>query len=149
MAQDKWDHVLAAKIGNPVPGKHTLDANNDIFKVGKDGIEQQCSIGINVLVQFGFSLGIDDAEVHFPCMQIDTAIKFVTLIVKSHDLPPFFAQWVNGSRINNLHLTLPNLRRQSGPIFFGREWAHRVARRRPENIGPVISTYYLGYLLRP
>ena len=40
-------------------------------------------------MQPGLSLGIDDAEVHFPCMQVDAAIKFVTLIVKSHGLPFF------------------------------------------------------------
>ena len=74
-----------------------------IFKAGEDGIEQQRRIGIEVLVQFGLSLGIDDADVHFPCMQIDAAIKFVTLIVKSHGLPPLIVQCVNGSRINNLH----------------------------------------------
>jgi hypothetical protein len=54
-------------------------------------------------VQFGFSLGIDDADVHFPCMQIDAAIKFVTLIVKSHGLPPYFGTWVNDRGINSLH----------------------------------------------
>jgi hypothetical protein len=68
-----------------------------------NGIEQQCRIGIQVLVQFGLSLGIDDADVHFPCMQIDAAIKFMTLIVKSYGLPPFFVQWVNGRHISSLH----------------------------------------------
>jgi hypothetical protein len=90
VAQDKWDHVLTAKIGDPVPGKHAFDADNDIFKVWEDGIKQQRGISIEVFVQLGLSLGIDDAEVHFPCMQVDAAIKFVTLIVKSHGLPPFF-----------------------------------------------------------
>jgi hypothetical protein len=90
VAQNERDFVHAAKIGNPVPGKHAFNADDDIFKVWEDGIEQQRRIGIKVLVQFGLSLSIDDADVHFPCMQIDAAIKFVTLVVKSHGLPPFF-----------------------------------------------------------
>jgi hypothetical protein len=69
----------------------------------EDGIKHHCRVGIKVAVQFGLSLGIDDADVHFPCIQIDAAIKFVTLIVESHGLPPFFVQWVNGCRINSLH----------------------------------------------
>ena len=54
-------------------------------------------------MQFGLSLGIDDANVHFPCMQIDAAIEFVLLIVESHVLPPYFVTWVNDWGINSLH----------------------------------------------
>jgi hypothetical protein len=57
---------------------------------------------LQVPEQFGVSRGIEDANVDFPCIQVDAAIKFVTLIVKSHVLPPFFVQWVNDWRINRL-----------------------------------------------
>jgi len=77
MSQNERDFLLVAKIGNPVPGKHAFDANDDIVKVWEDGIEQQRRIGIEVLVQFDLTLGINDTEVHFPCMQIDAAISFV------------------------------------------------------------------------
>jgi len=100
VSQNERDFMLAAKIGNPVPGKHAFNANDDIFKVWEDGIEQQRWVGIKVLVQFGFSLGIDDADIHFPCMQIDAAIEFVSLIVESHGLPPFsFSKLLVGESI--------------------------------------------------
>jgi len=90
MAQDEWDFVLGAKIGNPIPGEHAFDADNDIFKEWEDDIEKRFGIGLKVLMYSGFSLLIDDANVHFSCMQIDAAIKFVLLIVKSHDLASLF-----------------------------------------------------------
>lgn len=56
----------------------------------EDDIEQRFGIGLKVLVHPGFALLIDDANVHFSCMQIDAAIKFVLLIVKSNDFASFF-----------------------------------------------------------
>ena len=49
----------------------------------------QFGIGIDVLVHPGFPPLVNDANVHFSCMKIDTTIEFVLLIVKSHGLPPF------------------------------------------------------------
>jgi hypothetical protein len=46
-------------------------------------------VRFDVLVNLGFSLVIDDAYIHFPCMQIDAAIVFVLLIVESHGLASF------------------------------------------------------------
>jgi hypothetical protein len=88
VAQDKGDLVFGAKIGYPVPGEHALDTDHHIFEKREDDIKQQRGIGIDIFVHFGFTLLVDDAHVHFPCMQIDAAIEFVLLIVKSHGLPP-------------------------------------------------------------
>jgi hypothetical protein len=38
----------------------------------------------------------NDVHVYFPCVQIDAAIRFVLLVVKSHGCLPFFDQWANG-----------------------------------------------------
>jgi hypothetical protein len=92
VAQDKGDLMFGAKISDPVPGEHALGANSQIFKKGKDYIEQQFRIGLDIFVDPGFALLVDDAHVHFPCMQIDAAIEFVSLIVKSHGLPPSFVK---------------------------------------------------------
>ena len=90
VAQNEWDLVLRAKIADPVPGKHTLNTDHHIFEKWEDDIEQQFGIGIKILVHLGFTLRIENANVHFPCMQINAAIEFVLLIVKSHDLASLF-----------------------------------------------------------
>ena len=92
VAKDKRDFMFGAKIRYPIPGKHAFDTNNDVLKKGKDDIEQQSGIGLNVLVGSGFPFLVNDAHVHFPCMQIDATIEFVLLIVKSHGLPPSFVK---------------------------------------------------------
>ena len=95
----------------------TFNDDDDVFMVWGNDIKQQRRGGIKVLVQFGFSRGIDNANIHFPCMQIDAAIKFVTLIVKSVGLPPFFVQWL--MYVVLIGYTLPDLRRQPGRLFPG------------------------------
>jgi hypothetical protein len=82
--------VFGAKVGDPIPGEHAFDADHDIFKEWENGIEQRFGIGFKVLMHSGFALLVDDANVHFSCMQIDATIKFVLLIVKSHDSASLF-----------------------------------------------------------
>jgi hypothetical protein len=131
--QNEWDFVLVAKIGNPVPGKHAFNADDDIFKVWEDGIKQQRRVGIKVLVQFGLSLGIDDADIHFSCMQIDAAVKFVTLIVKSHNLPPFS---FSGLMVGVSIAYTVEFKEATRSDIFRLRMGLQFARRRPENIGP-------------
>jgi hypothetical protein len=95
VAQDERNLVFAAEIGDPIPGKHAFYADNQILKVGEYDIEKQLGIGVDILVHPGFTTFIKNANVHFSCMKIDTTIEFVLLIVKSHDLPPFFVKCVN------------------------------------------------------
>ena len=45
-------------------------------------------------MQDDLSFLIEDAKVHRPCVQINAAIKFVLIGVKSHTRPPLEKFWV-------------------------------------------------------
>jgi hypothetical protein len=81
--------VFGAEVGNPVPAKDAFDTDNDIIDVGKHQFEEQFRIGFYVLVDLGFAFLVDDTDIHFSSVQIDTAIVLVLLFVKSHGLASF------------------------------------------------------------
>ena len=93
MAKNKGDFFLNAKIRNPVPGKHAFYCYNNILPEGFYDSEKDISSSFNVLVQSDLPCFIEDAEIHFPCVKIDSTIKFVLFGVKSHGLPPFDGLW--------------------------------------------------------
>jgi len=72
-----------------VPTKDTFNPDNDVFQKGKHQFKKQLRIGFNVLMHFGFTFLIDDADLHFSCVQIDPAVIFVLLVVESHNLASF------------------------------------------------------------
>jgi len=72
--------VFGAETGDPVPERHAFDADHYIFKEWKNDIKQCFRIGLEVLMHPGITLLIEDAHIHFSCMRVDAAIKFVLLI---------------------------------------------------------------------
>jgi len=92
MAQDEWDSMLGAEISEPIPCEHTFYSDNNVFSKRFDQLEKDFPIGFNVLVQPDLSSLIHDAKIHFPCMKVDSAIKFMLFVVKFHLAPPFL--WI-------------------------------------------------------
>jgi hypothetical protein len=90
MSQDERDIFLLAQIGDPVPGKHTFHSDDNILSERFDDVEEDPTIGINVSVQPDLPGFIQDTEIHFFCMKVDSAIKFVLFGVKSHLVSSFF-----------------------------------------------------------
>jgi len=81
--------VIGAKIGQPVPAEDTFNADNHIFDEGKDQFEKQFRVGFDILMDNDFSLMIQDADIHFSGMKIDTAVILMRLIVKFHGVASF------------------------------------------------------------
>jgi hypothetical protein len=84
MAQDEGDVLFDAEIGNPVPGEHALDSDDDVLSERFNGLEEDMPIGFDVAVEHYFSGTVKDAEVHFFGMKVDSAIILVLFGVKSH-----------------------------------------------------------------
>jgi hypothetical protein len=83
------DLVFGAKIGEPIPAKDAFDADGDIVQIRKDQFKELLRISFDVLMHFRFSGLIQNADIHFSSVQIDTAIVRVLLFVKSHGLASF------------------------------------------------------------
>jgi len=64
-------------------------SDNHVINIWKNQIKEQLRVCFDILVNMGFTFLIDDTDIHFSCVQIDTAIIFVLLIVKSHNLASF------------------------------------------------------------
>jgi hypothetical protein len=88
-----------------VPTEDAFDPDDNVFQVRKYQLKKQFRIGFNVFVDFGFATLVDDTDVHFSCMQVDTAVIFMLPCVEPHLEPPLvignivFAEtypWVNG-----------------------------------------------------
>lgn len=81
--------MVGAKIGQPVPAEDTFDADNNIFDEGKDPFEKQFRVGFDIRMDNDFSPMIQDADIHFSGMKIDTAVILMQLIVKFHGMASF------------------------------------------------------------
>jgi len=53
-------------------------------------------------VKHNFSCVVEDTDIHFFGMKVDSAIKFVLFGVKSHGLPPLFLLMVY--RLNHINI---------------------------------------------
>jgi len=89
MSEDKGYFVFGTKVCNPVPTKDALNTDNDVIDIWKNHFKEQLRIRFDIFMNMGFAFLIEDADVHFSGVQIDTAIVLVLLIVKSHDLASF------------------------------------------------------------
>jgi len=89
MSEDKGYFVFGTKVCNPVPTKDALNADNDVIDIWKNHFKEQLRIGFDVFVNMSFTLFVEDANIHFSGVQIDTAIVLVLFIVKFHDLASF------------------------------------------------------------
>jgi hypothetical protein len=85
MAQDKGDVFILTQISQPVPGEHAFGTNNNIFPVWPDGPEKCFRICPDVSVQDSLSILVEDAEIHFVGVQVDSAVKLMLSGVKSHE----------------------------------------------------------------
>ena len=103
MAQDEGDAMLCAEISDPVPGEHTFHGDDNVLSERLDELEEDFSIGFNVSVQPDLPGFIQDAEIHFFCMKVDSTIKFVLFGVKSHlDSSFFIGLWFFGETHNTI-----------------------------------------------
>ena len=89
LAEHKVEPFVQAQIGQPVPGKHALDTHYEPVTERLDCPQEVVRLGSQVAVQPLIPLAIEHAQVHLPCVQIDSAIEFVVLIVESHHGPPW------------------------------------------------------------
>jgi hypothetical protein len=84
VSEDKRDTCIGAQVGEPVPGEHTFDGDDDTVSIGCNGFEKGFRICLHVTVKQRLTGLVEDADVHGTGMQVDTAVKWVLRGVKSH-----------------------------------------------------------------
>jgi hypothetical protein len=86
MAEDEGNPLLGAKIGRPVPREEAFDADDEIFPVGRHGLEKWFGSCLHIPVQHNLTVLIQDAEVHTAGVQVDATVKGVLVGVESHEV---------------------------------------------------------------
>jgi hypothetical protein len=71
-----------------VPAENAFYPDDNVFQEREYQLKKQFRTGFNVFVDFSFPFMVDDADIHFSCMQIDTAVIFVLPCVEPHLEPP-------------------------------------------------------------
>lgn len=84
VAEDKLDALLAAEVGEPVPGEHTLGAHDEVFSVGLDGRQKGIGSALQVPLEQDLAVLIEDAEVEGLGVQVDAGVVAMGLVVESH-----------------------------------------------------------------
>ena len=81
--------LSGAEIGQPVPCEHAFSADDKSLAIEANRVEKVVGPTGQVAVNERFARLVDDADVHRLGMQIDTAVEFMLLRVKSHHGPPW------------------------------------------------------------
>jgi hypothetical protein len=84
VAQNELDADAAAQIRRPVPVKDALNGQDQVLKVWLEHISESLYRSRHVSVYKDCSFMVHDADVHCPCMQIDTAVELMLFYIESH-----------------------------------------------------------------
>ena len=89
MADNEPDLLLHAEVGQPAPGEQALTADHQVGAVGGEGSKEGLWAGRDVHILDHLAPRVEDAEVQPPCVQIDTGVESVLLLVGAdhHGLP--------------------------------------------------------------
>jgi hypothetical protein len=84
MTEDEGDAFVGTEVGEPVPGEHAFDGDDETLSIRGNGFEESLRVGFHVTVKQRLTGLVEDADVHHPGMQVDAAVKWVLGGVKSH-----------------------------------------------------------------
>jgi hypothetical protein len=89
MTEDKRDIFFVAKISQPVPGEHALGTDDQIVPVRMNGLQKGVRLGFDVAVEQCLSLLVENTQVHFVGVQVDSTVMLVLFGVQSHEKASF------------------------------------------------------------
>ena len=84
VSENELDAFASAQVGQPVPGEHALDGDDEIVAERHDGLQEGLRSALDVPVEQDLAVLIEDTEVHGLRMQVDSAVVLVVLSVESH-----------------------------------------------------------------
>jgi hypothetical protein len=84
MTENERDVFLGAQVGEPVPGEHAFDRDDEMRPIGGNSFAKGLWGRFHVTMKQCLTGLIEDADGHGTGMQVDTAVKWVLRVVKSH-----------------------------------------------------------------
>jgi hypothetical protein len=91
MPEDKRQPFAGTQVSKPIPGEDAFNTDDQIFPVGRNGLEERFWGGVHIPVEQNLSVLVQDAEIHGARMQVDATIKLVLFGVESHEVSSSFA----------------------------------------------------------
>ena len=87
VAQDEGDAFLGAEVGEPVPGEHALDGDDESVAIGRNGLEKRSPGWLACCGAAGSRRpGSRMQTIHGPGVQVDAAVELVLLGVESPEV---------------------------------------------------------------
>lgn len=95
MSEDERNTLFSTGICDPVPCKHAFRGNYDAFAERLNDLYKYFPVGFDVLVKTYFLRRIENTDIHFFGMQVDSTIKFVLFGIRFHRAsPPLDSVWL-------------------------------------------------------
>jgi hypothetical protein len=83
MAEDERDAFVRTQVGQPVPGEHAFDRDDETLSIGRNDVQKGLWVRLHITMHENLAALIEDADVHGTGMQVDAAVKLVLGVVKS------------------------------------------------------------------
>ena len=84
MTQDKGNAFFGAQICQPIPRKDAFNADDEIFTIRSDELQEPMRLSRDILMQTNFPIIVQDTDVHHLGVQIDPAVIWVRIGIESH-----------------------------------------------------------------
>jgi hypothetical protein len=75
VTEDESDVVVAAGVGEPVPGMDTLAGDEQSLAEGSDSAEERFRLGGEVAAEAALAVLIEDDQVQGPGVEIDASVE--------------------------------------------------------------------------
>jgi hypothetical protein len=89
MTEDERDTFVGTEVGEPVPGEPTLDRHDNPLSIRGKGFQKGLRSGWHIAMHQNLAALVEDADIHGPGMQVDAAVKWMLVGVKSHEVSSF------------------------------------------------------------
>jgi hypothetical protein len=86
MPEDEGNPFLRAEVGEPLPGEHAFNGDDNVGPIGRNALEKRLRAGFHVPMQHDLTVLVEDADVHGPGVQVDATVKLMWLGVESHEV---------------------------------------------------------------
>jgi hypothetical protein len=86
MAQHKSHPLTGTEVGEPIPGKKTLDSHDESIPLGGNGLEKRLWTRWHVARQQDLTVLVKHTDVPGTGVQSNTTIKWVLFRVEAHEV---------------------------------------------------------------